>query len=298
MSYKLVNMWVPRSKYNIKAPYSMSPIGICIHETDNNATARNEASYMARNNMYVSWHVAVDENEVVQTLPFNRNGWAAGDGANGVGNRRYIHIEICRNKDNGYAGAASSRLMQSYENAAIYTAHVLRQYGWTTSVLRQHYDFTRKNCPRKIRLHGRWNWFKGRVQHHMDRLAGRNVSTPKVEAKPATPKPKAKESPKLNLKVALKDLKLEKNQYGTEIVEVKGKFKVGNQRIRSRVGSPNIKHNSKGHVAAGTTVEFSAIALAGDYAWVRFLDKDSVTSWLPFATKAGFMKEEYWGEFL
>lgn len=78
MAYKIVNMWTPASKYHIKAPYAMKPIGITIHETDNNATARNEAAYMNRNNNYTSFHVAVDENEVVQIIPFNRNAWHAG----------------------------------------------------------------------------------------------------------------------------------------------------------------------------------------------------------------------------
>ena len=144
----------------------MKPIGICIHETDNNATARNEIAYMIRNDNYTSFHVAIDENEVVQSIPFNRNAWAAGDGANGIGNRRYIHIEICRNKDNGFSGSISARLEQAYENSALYVAYVLKQYGWGVNVLRQHYDFTRKNCPRKIRLYNRWNWFKHRVQQH------------------------------------------------------------------------------------------------------------------------------------
>lgn len=41
---------VKSSKYNIKCPYSMNPIGISIHNTYNNASAKNEISYMKSNN--------------------------------------------------------------------------------------------------------------------------------------------------------------------------------------------------------------------------------------------------------
>lgn len=41
---------VSSSKYSVKCPYSMTPIGICIHNTANDASAANEISYMISNN--------------------------------------------------------------------------------------------------------------------------------------------------------------------------------------------------------------------------------------------------------
>lgn len=269
----------------------MIPIGICIHETDNNATARNEIAYMIRNNNYTSFHVAIDENEVVQSISFNRNAWAAGDGANGIGNRRYLHFEICRNKDNGFNGAISQRLEQAYENAALYTAYVLKQYNWSVGVLRQHYDFTRKNCPRKIRKFNRWNWFKGRVQHHLDRLNG------VVESTPEKPAQVEEENDKVALEVALTDLKMTTNQWNTQTVNVNGTFKVGGTRIMSRFGSPNLNSPQGGYADTEYTLDFDQIAIAGDYAWLRYKVNDRI-KYLPFATKDNFAKGQYWGTFL
>ena len=38
---------------------------------------------MINNNNQVSFHYAVDDIEVIQGLPLNRNAWASGDGGNG-----------------------------------------------------------------------------------------------------------------------------------------------------------------------------------------------------------------------
>lgn len=69
---------VPSSKYKLKAPYSMNPKKITYHNTDNQMPAQNEISYMRNNNNQTSYHVAVDEKEAIQGLPFNRNGWHSG----------------------------------------------------------------------------------------------------------------------------------------------------------------------------------------------------------------------------
>ena len=53
------------SKYGIKCPYITDKIGITVHNTANSAPASNEIRYMINNNEKVSYHVAVDENEVI-----------------------------------------------------------------------------------------------------------------------------------------------------------------------------------------------------------------------------------------
>lgn len=78
MSYKIVNMWLPSSKYSIKAPYAMTPQYVTVHNTGNTASARNEATYHNNNNYQVSYHVAIDDKEAIQLIPFNRNAWHAG----------------------------------------------------------------------------------------------------------------------------------------------------------------------------------------------------------------------------
>lgn len=78
----LIQLLISSSKYGVKCPYTMTPKEICIHNTANDASARNEISYMQSNNNEVSFHIAVDDQEAIQALPTDRNAWHAGDGAN------------------------------------------------------------------------------------------------------------------------------------------------------------------------------------------------------------------------
>src|SRR5699024_4268540 len=190
MSYKIVNQMNP-SMYTYNAPYAMNPIEVCIHNTANTATARNEVAYMNRTANYTSFHVAIDDKEAVQAIPFNRNAFAAGDGANGRGNRRAIHIEICYSLDGGNNGQQSARYLKAEENAALYTAHVLHQYGWGVDKVKKHQDYSGKYCPHVILANGKWQWFKNRVQAHLNAIkkgATKAKSASKPVAKPAPAK--------------------------------------------------------------------------------------------------------------
>ena len=71
-------MLVDPSKYSIKCPYNMTPTRIVVHNTANDASANNEISYMRTNNNETSFHFAIDDKEVVQGIPLNRNAWHAG----------------------------------------------------------------------------------------------------------------------------------------------------------------------------------------------------------------------------
>lgn len=68
---------VSSSKYNIKCPYEMKPQGITVHNTANDASAKNEIAYMISNNNQVSYHYAIDDIEIIQGIPENRNAWHA-----------------------------------------------------------------------------------------------------------------------------------------------------------------------------------------------------------------------------
>ena len=163
MAYTFKKNLVSSSKYSIKCPYSMSPIGICIHNTSNNASAENEVKYMINNNNQTSYHVAVDEKHVIQAIPFNRNAWACGDGATGDGNRKYISIEICRSTGD------VETFKKCEQNCAIYVAYLLKSYGWTIKNIKRHKDFSGKNCPHKTMELG-WQRFLNMVQKELDRL--------------------------------------------------------------------------------------------------------------------------------
>ncbi len=156
---------VSSNKYNIKCPYSMSPIGIAIHNTYNDASAKNEISYMKSNNNKVSYHIAVDDKEAIQGLPLNRSAYACGDG-NGQGNRKHISIEICYSKSGG------TRFKNAEKLAAKVVAELLKKYGWGIDRVKAHRDFAKKNCPHRTNM----SEFKKLVEKELNVLSTSNSS--------------------------------------------------------------------------------------------------------------------------
>ena len=142
----LTQLLISSSKYGVKCPYTMTPKGVCIHNTANDASARNEISYMQSNNNEVSFHIAVDDQEAIQGLPLDRNAWHAGDGGNGQGNRNYIAVEICYSKSGG------SRFEAAEKRAAKEVAALLKKYGWGTDKIKDHRSFSGKNCPHRTNM--------------------------------------------------------------------------------------------------------------------------------------------------
>ena len=159
----LVQSLITQDKYGIKCPYSMQPKGICVHNTANDAPAKNEISYMKSNNMEVSFHVAIDDVEAIQGIPFNRNAWACGDGANGEGNRNYIQIEICYSKSGGL------KFNNAEKRAAKEIAALLKQYGWTINNVKKHQDFSNKYCPHRTLDNG-WKRFLTMIEVELSNL--------------------------------------------------------------------------------------------------------------------------------
>jgi len=171
---KIVQRLVPQSKYSIKCPYTMTPIGITVHNTANDASALNEISYMTNNNYEISYHYAVDDIQAVQGLPLNRNGWHASDG-NGPGNRKTIAIEIC------YSLSGGSRFDKAEENAAELIALLLKEYGWGIDRVKRHYDYApnKKYCPHRTMDKG-WDRFLNMVR---SKMGGSETITPSFEIK-------------------------------------------------------------------------------------------------------------------
>lgn len=170
---------VPSSKYNIKAPYTMVPKKITLHNTDNQMPAHNEISYMRSNNNQVSYHVAIDEKEAIQGIPYNRNAWAAGDGLNGYGNRNTIHIEICRNYDRARGTTRLNEPLQSMytqaeQNTIKFTAQLCIDLGIVANNanIKTHNDWSGKWCPSKILNEGRLQLVKNAIIVEYNRLMG------------------------------------------------------------------------------------------------------------------------------
>lgn len=160
---KISQNLVSTSKYNIKCPYEMTPEFIVVHNTANDASAYNEIAYMIRNSNEVSFHFAVDDKEVWQGIPINRNTWNAGDGKEGKGNRKGISIEICYSKSGGDRFTAAENL------ASEFIAQLLHERGWGIDKVTKHKDYNGKNCPHRTIALG-WDRFIKMVQTHLDKL--------------------------------------------------------------------------------------------------------------------------------
>ena len=169
MSYTFKRDMLNSSKYSLKAPYSMTPKYITIHNTSNSASAQNEISYMKNNNNATSYHVRVDEKYVIQAIPFNRNAFHAGDGANGTGNRQSIGIEIARSTGD------INLFKQAEQNCAEYVAQLLKNYGWGVDRVKRHKDWSGKNCPHRTMELG-WTRFLNMIQKELDKLNGKTTT--------------------------------------------------------------------------------------------------------------------------
>ena len=166
----IVKSLVAKSKYNIKCPYEMEAKNIVVHNTANDAPAENEAAYMKRNNEQKSFHYVVDDVQVIQCIPEDRNAWHAGDG-NGKGNREGIAIEICYSKSGG------DKFIKAEQNAVELIVDILKRKGWGIDKVTKHQDYNGKYCPHRTLDMG-WDRFIKMID---DKLNPKVVEVPKTE---------------------------------------------------------------------------------------------------------------------
>lgn len=174
--YTIKQNLVAQDNYSIKCPHSMTAEFIVVHNTANDATAQNEVTYMIGNKNQVSFHYAIDDQEVVQGLPIDRNAWACGDGANGKGNRKGIQVEICYSKSGG------TRFDQAEKNAAHFIATLLRERQWGIEKVKKHQDFRNKYCPHRTLDKG-WNGFLQMIKSYLNDIPETSSSGFKVGEK-------------------------------------------------------------------------------------------------------------------
>lgn len=156
----IIKKIVPSSKYDIKCPFEMKPTRIVVHNTANDASARNEIAYMTNNDYETSFHYAVDDVEIVQGIEEDRNAWHAGDG-NGVGNREGIGIEIC------YSLSGGERFDKAEDNAADLIVDIMNRYGFSIEQVTKHQDYSGKYCPHRTLDKG-WERFINKIQNRLN----------------------------------------------------------------------------------------------------------------------------------
>ncbi|MDF2615241.1 MAG: N-acetylmuramoyl-L-alanine amidase family 2 [Clostridia bacterium] len=129
---------------------------IVVHNTANPAsTARNERDYLTNetNEASTSWHIAVDDKEMIEAVPLTEIAFHAGDGE---GNEYGIGIEICESGD----------YKQAEENAAKLIAYLMKRYHIPLSRVTTHQHFSGKACPRLLIDH--WETFIADVKNNYE----------------------------------------------------------------------------------------------------------------------------------
>ena len=154
---------VDSTRYHIKCPYEMIPEFIVVHNTYNDATAQKEIAYMISNDREASFHYAVDDMQIVQGIPENRNAWHASDGGNGKGNRKGIAVEIC------YSESGGERFLAAEKLAAEFIAYKLIEKGWGIDKVKKHQDFSGKYCPHRTIDMG-WDRFLDMVRVALEEI--------------------------------------------------------------------------------------------------------------------------------
>ena len=132
---------------------------IVIHETANASKTADAAAHsrylMNGGDGSTSWHYTVDDHEIYQHIPDTEVAWHAGESD---GNQHGIAVELCVN--------AGGDFDKTFDNGARLAAYLLNAYDLPMKNLRQHHDFSGKNCPQTIREAGRWDVFVKRVEQY------------------------------------------------------------------------------------------------------------------------------------
>ncbi len=123
-----------------------------------------------------SWHFTIDEKDCFQHVPDDEIAWHAGDGSAaygttyfnntyqawsiGGGNQNGIGIETCINQGGNY--------QLTLRRTAKLVASLLVKHNLGIDAIKQHNDFSGKNCPAVIRSsNGRWQEFLKSVEAHL-----------------------------------------------------------------------------------------------------------------------------------
>lgn len=148
---------------------------IVVHDTGNpskSANAEMHNRYIKNLNQnpeatYISWHYTVGDDGIYQHLPLDEVAYHAGDGSHvfgdtyynesfgawsiGGGNRNGVGIESCVNE-----GVDYTIVMRKL---AKLVAELLIQFNLDIDRVKQHNDFSGKNCPQVMRENNRWEEF-------------------------------------------------------------------------------------------------------------------------------------------
>lgn len=127
---------------------------ITIHQTGNTdfgADAERHHAFQKNNSggAEASWHYTVDETGAIQSFRDERVLWHS---ANKIGNNSSIGIEMCIDADKrGESIMGKDNYLTTLHNTEKLVAVLLTSHGLTVNELRQHNDWSGKDCPAQLR---------------------------------------------------------------------------------------------------------------------------------------------------
>lgn len=173
MNYKIEH--IPKSGHK-RAGTKMTATSITIHSTANpKSTALNERNWLVSpsNDRTASWHIVVDDKEIIEAIPLNEVAYHAGKRE---GNNTSIGIEICESGDRA----------KTIQNTIELVAKMLHERKWGTDKLKRHFDWSGKVCPgilSKNNWEG-WRAFIIQVERELNKLANGEKSKIQNELEP------------------------------------------------------------------------------------------------------------------
>lgn len=152
---------------------------IVIHDTAGSEKTHTALSFaqsiVSQNNnpsnTSIGWHFSVGNDGIYQSLPLDEVAYHAGDGSHvygdkfygsygpdciGGGNRNGIGIESCINDGADYN--VTMRML------AKLVADLMIEFNLSNDRIKQHWNFSKKDCPGVIRHAGRWQEFRNLVK--------------------------------------------------------------------------------------------------------------------------------------
>ncbi|HDR7275055.1 TPA: N-acetylmuramoyl-L-alanine amidase [Bacillus paranthracis] len=254
-------------RWDVIAPNPMNPTEITFHNTYNDASASAEVRNVRNNSTGTSFHVAVDDIEAQQVIPFSRNAWHAGDG-NGAGNRKSIGVEIC------YSMSGGERYRKAELNAIEVISDLMVRFNIPISKVKTHQERNGKYCPHRMLAEGRVDWFKAECARRAD--AKRNGYT----SEPPTPAPTPQPNPSVN---------------SSEWKSESGVFTL-NTTINLRTGASP----SSGLIATlsrGQSVRYDAYKIDyNGYVWIR-QPRSNGYGYLATGESRNGRRQDWWGTF-
>ncbi len=164
--------YIPEGRYN-RPGGNYKVKSIVIHNTGNfniGADANSHRNYIKQDGTKTSWHYTVDDKTIFKHLPEEERAWHAGDGREGLGNTNGIGIEICVNHETEGTRNPSKYFDRALDNAAQLVAELMYKYKLTIKQVKQHNDFSGKNCPQVIRENDLWEPFLENVRQRYEKI--------------------------------------------------------------------------------------------------------------------------------